>query len=158
MISTTENENSPEVVGILKVDALGRVRVPVERRECILDQYERSGMSGAAFAAYVGVKYTTFATWVQKRRRKRQADYAEAKPEASLPASPTSAPSEERLTWVEAQIEVSKDHGWEQASAADSAPLLIVEFAGGARMEINSQTQIGLARRLLGLSQGGQSC
>ena len=38
-------------------DTLGRVRTPREKREQILDEYERSGMSGAAFAALVGVKY-----------------------------------------------------------------------------------------------------
>jgi len=46
-------------------DTLGRVRTPPEKREQILDEYERSGMSGAAFAALVGVKYSTLAWWIQ---------------------------------------------------------------------------------------------
>lgn len=36
---------------ILVQDTLGRVRTPREKREQILDEYERSGMSGAASLA-----------------------------------------------------------------------------------------------------------
>lgn len=54
---------------MLVQDALGRVRMPREKREQILNEYERSGMSGVAFAAMVGVKYPTLATWVQQRKR-----------------------------------------------------------------------------------------
>ena len=53
-------------------DTLGRVRTPREKREQILDEYERSGMSGAAFAALVGVKYSTLASWIQQRRKDRK--------------------------------------------------------------------------------------
>jgi hypothetical protein len=35
---------------ILRSDKLGRVQVAQERREAILDEFERSGMSGIAFA------------------------------------------------------------------------------------------------------------
>ena len=54
---------------ILKVDTLKRVRVPKARREAILDEFERSGLSGAAFAKLHGLKYGTFATWLLKRRK-----------------------------------------------------------------------------------------
>jgi hypothetical protein len=40
----------------LKVDSQGRVRTPAGKREAILDEFERSGMSGPAFAEHVGVK------------------------------------------------------------------------------------------------------
>ena len=55
---------------ILVQDTLGRVRTPREKREQILDEYERSGMSGAAFAALVGVKYSTLSSWIQHRCQK----------------------------------------------------------------------------------------
>lgn len=42
---------------------------PPEQRKAILDEFERSGLPAAQFAARVGVKYQTFATWVQKRRK-----------------------------------------------------------------------------------------
>ena len=54
---------------IFKTDTAGRVRVSRARREALLDEFERSGASGAQFAAYVGVKYSTFAYWVSQRRR-----------------------------------------------------------------------------------------
>lgn len=67
MTPTTESD-LPEQ--ILKSDKLGRVRVPAERREAILDEFERSGMSGAAFAAHCWINYQTFATWRQRRRKR----------------------------------------------------------------------------------------
>jgi transposase-like protein len=54
---------------VLKQDRRGRVRVSPERREALLAEYAGSGLSAAAFARLVGVKYATFATWVLKRRR-----------------------------------------------------------------------------------------
>lgn len=44
-------------MGVLGVTLTGRVRTPPERREQILEEFERSGMSGSAFAALIGVKY-----------------------------------------------------------------------------------------------------
>ena len=38
------------------------------QRTAMLDEFERSGLSGAAFALRVGVHYQTFAAWTQKRR------------------------------------------------------------------------------------------
>jgi hypothetical protein len=33
------------------------------RHKCLLDEFERGGLSGAKFAALAGVKYSTFAAW-----------------------------------------------------------------------------------------------
>ena len=57
---------------ILKVDTLGRVRRTAEQREAILDEFDRSGMSGTGFTAHYGIKYTTFACWLQARRGRRR--------------------------------------------------------------------------------------
>ncbi len=54
---------------ILKADKLGRVKTPAARRERLLDEFERSGLGGQEFASLSGIKYQTFATWVQQRRR-----------------------------------------------------------------------------------------
>jgi hypothetical protein len=43
-----------------------------ERRESLLAEYDRSGMSGVRFAQYLGIKYTTLAYWIRSRRRQRQ--------------------------------------------------------------------------------------
>ena len=52
-----------------KIDNGKRVRVSPQRREAILDEFERSGLSGAAFAKLHGIKYSTFASWSIKRRK-----------------------------------------------------------------------------------------
>jgi hypothetical protein len=38
---------------ILKTDALGRVRTPRERREALLEEFEKSGMSGMSGTEFV---------------------------------------------------------------------------------------------------------
>ena len=44
-------------VEVLKQDERGRVRVPRERRESLLDEFEASGTSGARFARLAGIKF-----------------------------------------------------------------------------------------------------
>ena len=63
---------------LMTTDARGRVRVPKERREALLDEFEQSGLSGVKFAQLAGVKYPTFALWVQKRRKHGSAQRAPA--------------------------------------------------------------------------------
>lgn len=82
-------------------DRLGRARTPRGRREELLAEYERSGLSQAAFARRAGVRYPTFAHWVQKRRRGgASAAEATASPsvtprfvELRLPSAPSMPPS-----------------------------------------------------------------
>lgn len=69
----------PSAATLLKTDVLGRMHHTREQRERILDEYERSGLSGPKFTALCGVKYQTFATWLQRRKRQRHA-YPKAKP------------------------------------------------------------------------------
>ncbi len=56
---------------ILKRDATGRVHYSREQREALLDEFERSGLKGAAFVRTVGISYPTFANWIQQRRHAR---------------------------------------------------------------------------------------
>lgn len=51
---------------VLKRDGLGRVRTPVERREALVAEFRRSGLSAARFAQLAGVRYNTFWTWLKK--------------------------------------------------------------------------------------------
>jgi hypothetical protein len=67
MTSATEEPGE-----ILSRDAQGRVLVSRERRESLLEEYDRSGMSGVKFARYVGIKYSTLAYWLQSRHRHRE--------------------------------------------------------------------------------------
>jgi transposase len=67
MTSTNFEEN------LLKTDTRGRVRVPREKREALLAEFEASAVSAAQFARLTGINYATFAGWVAKRRKQRRA-------------------------------------------------------------------------------------
>jgi transposase len=67
---------------IVKVDRIGRIKTPRERREALLAEFDKSGMSGQQFAKWAGIKYGTFITWVQKRRRKSGVTPAKDRPAA----------------------------------------------------------------------------
>lgn len=71
-MTPTTNTNSPanETTILLPTDSRGRIKLPKERREALLEEFERSGMSGQEFAKWAGVKYPTFAYWRQQRRKK----------------------------------------------------------------------------------------
>jgi hypothetical protein len=115
---------------VLKTDKRGRVQTPAARREQLLDEFERSGVSGKEFAALVGVKYQTLATWASKRRRARG-------------IAPVRRSRGVRL--LEAVVEENRD----------KRPLLL-ELPGGARMEIGDEGQAALAGALLRTL--GKSC
>jgi hypothetical protein len=55
------------IVSLLKEDLAGPIRVPAAKKVQISEEFDRSGMSGLAFAALVGVKYQTFASWRRRR-------------------------------------------------------------------------------------------
>jgi hypothetical protein len=110
---------------VLKQDVLGRVKTPTVRREQLLDEFERSGLTGQKFAALVGIKYQTFATWAQKRRRSRGAYPVVKQPK--------------QLRWVEAVIE---------QNSGDKSPL-VLELAGGSKVQIADARQVVLAAALL---------
>lgn len=118
---------------VLKADARGRVLTVPERREQLLDEFERSGLSGAKFAALTGLKYPTFAAWVQRRRRHRGAK------------GKINAPAEEACTvrWLEAVVQQAG------ASAGSGRVVLQVHLPGGGRLEVASVEQVPLAAALL---------
>jgi hypothetical protein len=117
---------------VLKRDELGRVRTPPERREQLLDEFERSGLSGMKFAALTGLKYQTFAAWLTKRRRQR--DPAAA----NVPAK-----SVDSVRWLEAVVEQAQNAG------GQNHPGLVLELPGGARAQVGDAKQALLAAALL---------
>ena len=127
---------------ILKTDVLGRVRTPKARREALLAEFERSGVSGKKFAALVGVNYQTFASWVQQGRRQRAED-------------PSVGKGAEVLCLVEAVVEAENDG----AGVVAGREVLRVELPGGARVEIGGGRQVALAAALLrALAGEGAPC
>ena len=127
---------------ILKTGVLGRVRTPKARREALLAEFERSGVSGKKFAALVGINYQTFASWVQQGHRQR-AEY------------PSVGNGLEVLRLVEAVVEAENDG----AGVVAGREVLRVELPGGARVEIGGVRQVALAAALLrALAGEGAPC
>ncbi|MBV8828382.1 MAG: hypothetical protein JO108_04065 [Acidobacteriaceae bacterium] len=122
---------------IFKTDTAGRVRVSRARREALLDEFERSGASGAQFAAYVGVKYSTFAYWVSQRRRRKGLGLGKSNPNAALKGN-----GAEPMCWWEAVVEPT-------AKGASEPQVLRVQLPGGARLDIATAAQATLAAVLL---------
>ena len=124
---------------VLKTGVLGRVRIKKARRDGLFDEFERGGTSAQAFAKLVGIKYQTFASWVQKRRRAHR-QYPAAATVKALPATTTDA-----LRLVEAVV----DCGGDQVADTTSGQGLCVHLPGGARVEVRDARQAVLAAELL---------
>lgn len=113
---------------VLKTDGLGRVKTPADRREKLLDEYEKSGLSGTKFAALAGIKYQTFAAWRIRRNRKRAAGTLKS---ADQPA--------EQVRWLEAVV----------SEAQQTAACLKVHLPGGAWVEVTQAQQAPLVAALV---------
>lgn len=107
------------------MDKPGRLRFSREQREALLDAFERSGMTGAAFAKEHGIKYQTFATWVQQRRYPPEGEVAGA------------------LTLAEVVV------GEIEEPSPSSCGSLRVNLPGGASLEVSDRAQLGLAVEIL---------
>src|SRR5689334_8153543 len=135
MTSTSETTGAADGE-IFKTDTAGRLRVPRARREALLDEFERSGSSGAQFAAYVGVKCSTFAAWAHKRRRQK------ALAAAGAPSDESTKTAAEPIRWWETVLESA-------GKPSSEAGVLQVHLPGGAQLDIANAQQAGLAAVLL---------
>lgn len=102
------------------LDTQGRVRVSKEQRRVILAEFARSGVSAARFAQRAGLKYSTFAGWVQRYRRTKRPG---PKPPVRL---------------LEAVV-----------TPSPSTPVLRVHLPGGARLEFCDVSQVPLVAALV---------
>jgi len=118
---------TPGVGEVIKTDTLGRMRTSVARREGLLEEFDKSGLSAKKFSELSGVKYQTLATWLQKRRGRGVTPTKEA----------------DTIKWLEAVVEQA------QVSGGKSISSLVVEFPGSARMEISNAGQAALAADVL---------
>ena len=98
------------------------------RREELLAEFGRSGLSGAKFAALAGVKYSTFAAWVQRQRRQ------------SLSPAAKPAPA---MEWLETVV------GQAQAVVPAGGPALLVRLPSGAVVEVANAAQAPVVAALL---------
>jgi hypothetical protein len=123
---------------MLSQDAQGRVLVTRERRESLLAEYDRSGMSGVRFAKYVGIKYTTLAYWLKRRRHHQERE------KLLMRAGPDTEPGRTNGNWIEAVVDKNS------SPTRASAGALRIYFAGGAYCQISSTAELALAAELLG--------
>ena len=122
------------VDGLIKHDTRGRLRTTRERREALLAEYDRSAMTGRKFAKWAGIKYSTFANWLQARRK--------------LGCRELAAPVAEPTTgtrWLEAVVDGSPP----KQPAKVKPATLIVHGPGGVRLELSDENQVRWAARLL---------
>jgi len=126
-----------EATKILKRDALGRVTLPRERREALLDEFERSGLPATQFARAAGVQYQTFACWVQKRRHARD-EYADRPPAAAA-----------ALRLLEVVAAATPEARGAQVAAMPTAAVLEVVLPGGAKLLVVNTAQVELAAQLI---------
>lgn len=119
----------------LKTDVLGRVTISPQQRERILDAFDASGMSGQKFAEHCGVKYTTFASWIQKRRKSR-GEYPDT----------TSDPNE---ALIKSLTEITLELPTNMQSPQIQSDSITITFLCGAKLELTHQSQIPLVASLL---------
>ena len=119
----------------MKREVVGRVSYTGAQREALLDEFEHSGLKGAQFARAAGVKYQTFAHWVQQRRHLR-GDYEARERKTGL-----------RL--VEAVVTGSAISAGAAESMAMQTEGLTVQLPGGARLLVATPHQAALAAQLI---------
>ena len=108
--------------------------MPAQRREALLDEFEKSAMSGAKFARLAGIHCATFANWTLKRKKQRGSGMPGAGP----------------VRLLEAMVEGD-------GNGMAAAEGLLVELPGGGRIHIHSPLQLRLAAELLGMMARGMS-
>ena len=120
---------------LVRADHRGRLLVRAEQRAAILKAFDESALSAMAFCRQHGLSYSTFATWVQKRRR----DQAPGSGDAAAPP------------FAEVILDEDKpDH--------KPAPPLRVVLRSGVSFEIASPEQLPLAVGLIQSLAGSRSC
>lgn len=118
-------------ISIIKTDEVGRRQTPAARRERLLDEFDRSGLSAARFAAVTGLKYSTFAAWVHRRRKQQNSA-------AKVPTK-----SADPVRWLEAVVATAQTTG-EPISA-----VVVLQLPSGVRLEVTDERQVTLAAMLV---------
>jgi hypothetical protein len=140
---------------LLKTDARLRVQTPKAQREALLDLFLSSTATAKAFAAEHGIKYPTFAVWVQNRR-KRSVLNGSAVPGAmgGKGCFPTHSPNDQPQPqpqpqqWLEALISPGLGFGTVPLAGGISGGILL-DLPGGARLRLADLGQVELVGALL---------
>jgi transposase len=116
---------------VLKADHRGRLRVSRQRRDSLLAEFERSGLSAVRFTETYGINYQTFMGW--RKRRKKESP--------SQPSGNTS---------------LAKTFGLQEVLIGEEpavAATLEVFLPGGISVRIGNRDQAMLAAVLIGSLQ-----
>jgi len=112
---------------LLKRDCLGRVLVPADQKEKMLDAFEASSLSGVEFARKHGVPPKTFRNWIQKRRGKR-----------GLPLEKKGGARKSSLNLIEVTPQPPR-----QSSGLE------ITLPSGAKVQVSEEGQIPLLKTLM---------
>ncbi len=134
----TSAQNESE---ILKTDKRGRVRTTLARRQELLEEFDKSGLSAPKFAALTGLKYQTFAGWLIQRRKQRD----ETNPAVIAGKEPT-------VQWLETVIQKA------QAAPPLAGSNLIVRLPSGATIEVANAAHAALAGEVLRSWEKAAAC
>lgn len=126
--------DKPAPAAILKRDSRSRVRSSLVQRLEVVEQYDRSGLSGPAFCQVAGINYQTFVGWRKEARRQAAAQAGDSE------LQPAVEPSR-AIALVEAVLQA--------APPARSQEGLQVHLPGGARLVITDAAQMPLAVQLI---------
>jgi hypothetical protein len=134
----TSSNSGDQTGGLIRADRRGRLLVRAEQRAAILKAFDESSLSAMAFCRQHQLSYSTFAAWLQRRRRGKaagKADNASNHPPAFA--------------------EVIVDEGKPELKPA---PPLRVVLRSGVSFEIASAEQLPLAVGLIQSLAGSRSC
>ena len=133
------SSNSGDLTGgLIRADRRGRLLVRAEQRVAILKAFDESSLSAMAFCRQHQLSYSTFAAWLQRRRK------GQAAGKADLTSSHPPA-----------FAEVIVDEGKPEIKPA---PPLRVVLRSGVSFEIASAEQLPLAVGLIQSLAGSRSC
>ncbi len=100
-------------------------------------------MTGRKFAAWAGIKYSTFSNWLGVRRKAASAEPPKAEVEHAT-----------GTRWLEAVVNAPQ----ETKPVKSGNSVLIVHGPGGVRLELSEETQVSWASRLLRELTGKPEC
>jgi len=128
-------------VAVIRSDRRGRFLVRAEQRRLILQAFDASSLSAMAFSRQHGLCYSTFANWVQKRRK-----------DAAAPPSPVAcvAPPDKPV-FAEVLVRETK-------TIRDPLPSLKVNLPCGVSFEINDPAQLPLVIDLVQALSAPRPC
>lgn len=135
-MTTKSDSGGEENMAVVPSETLGRLRSSPEQRAALVAEYERSGMTAAAFARWSGIKYSTFVAWVGKTRRaqNRESEQATGARRSFKP-----------MHWAEVICQSPISAGGES---------LVIQLHGGLRVETTNPT---LAAQFV-QALGGATC